>query len=107
MIIRENNLCNKYTMITKKDKAKLKEHSKKHEGGMKGKHMKNMTKAMKKGDSFATAHNKAKKIDIADSKKNEKEKKPKKKIIKKVNKKPIKNVKTKKAPIRATNLSSY
>ena len=47
------------------------------------------------------------KIDIAPSKKNEKEKKPKKKIIKKINKKPVQNVKKSKAPLRAANLSSY
>ncbi len=47
-------------MISKKDKAKLKEHSKKHEGGMKGKHMKNMTKEMKKENSYPKANNQKK-----------------------------------------------
>lgn len=42
---------------------KLREHSKKHEGGMTGKHMKNMVKFMRAGDSFSVAHNKAKKLD--------------------------------------------
>ncbi len=42
---------------------KLKEHSKLHKGGMKSKHMKNMIKFMKKGDSFNKAHKKSKEID--------------------------------------------
>lgn len=49
--------------LTKEQVAKLIEHSKKHKGGMNGKHMKNMVKFMKEGDSFTKAHNKAKKLD--------------------------------------------
>jgi hypothetical protein len=51
---------------------KLKEHSKAHEGGMMGKHMKNMRKFMEQGDTFSTAHTKAKSLD-----KNDKKSKPK------------------------------
>ena len=42
---------------------KLKEHSKMHKGGMNSKHMKNMVKFMKEGDSFTKAHNKSVKLD--------------------------------------------
>tara|TARA_R100000697_G_scaffold112686_1_gene130446 strand:- start:733 stop:1200 length:468 start_codon:yes stop_codon:yes gene_type:complete len=49
--------------LTDKQMAKLKEHAKKHEGGMRGKHMKNMVKFMKEGDTFSTAHTKAKRLD--------------------------------------------
>lgn len=49
--------------LSKKDKEKLAEHSKLHKGGMKSKHMKNMVKFMKEGDSFSKAHNKAMKLD--------------------------------------------
>tara|TARA_R100000654_G_scaffold50368_1_gene76545 strand:- start:1983 stop:2183 length:201 start_codon:yes stop_codon:yes gene_type:complete len=49
--------------LTEKQMEKLKEHSKLHKGGMRGKHMKNMIKFMKEGDSFTVAHNKAKKLD--------------------------------------------
>ena len=49
--------------LSKKTMDRLKEHSKKHEGGMRGKHMRNMVKFMKQGDSFTKAHNKAKKLD--------------------------------------------
>jgi hypothetical protein len=49
--------------LTEKQLAKLKEHSKLHKGGMKSKHVKNMEKFMKEGDSFTKAHNKAKKLD--------------------------------------------
>ena len=49
--------------LTDKQKARLKEHSKLHAGGMRGKHMRNMVKFMKQGDSFTKAHNKAKKLD--------------------------------------------
>ena len=41
----------------------LKEHSKKHKGGMMSKHMKNMKKFMEAGDAFIVAHNKAVKED--------------------------------------------
>lgn len=50
-------------MIDEKEMKKLMTHSKKHAGGMKSKHMKNMKKFMEKGDSFIVAHNKAKKLD--------------------------------------------
>jgi len=49
--------------LTEKQLAKLKEHSKLHKGGMNSKHIKNMVKFMKEGDSFTVAHNKAKKLD--------------------------------------------
>tara|TARA_A100000171_G_scaffold50063_1_gene60519 strand:- start:346 stop:477 length:132 start_codon:yes stop_codon:yes gene_type:complete len=38
-------------------------HSEMHQGGMKSKHMKNMVKFMRAGDSFTVAHNKSKKLD--------------------------------------------
>lgn len=47
----------------KLDTQKLREHSKVHKGGMKSKHMQNMVKFMKAGDSFRKAHKKAKKLD--------------------------------------------
>lgn len=50
-------------MIDKAEMKKLMTHSKKHAGGMKSKHMKNMKKFMSAGDSFIVAHNKAKKLD--------------------------------------------
>lgn len=53
---------------------KLKEHSKLHKGGMKSKHMKNMVKFIKEGDTFSIAHNKAKKLDSKISKKEKKKK---------------------------------
>tara|TARA_R100000388_G_scaffold91759_1_gene74074 strand:- start:859 stop:1137 length:279 start_codon:yes stop_codon:yes gene_type:complete len=49
--------------LTKSQMDKLKEHSKLHKGGMMSKHMKNMVKFMKQGDSFSKAHNKAVKLD--------------------------------------------
>ncbi len=50
-------------MIDAKEMKKLETHSKKHEGGMKSKHMKNMKKFMTAGDSFIVAHGKAKRLD--------------------------------------------
>ena len=49
--------------ISEANMKKLKEHSKVHKGGMSSKHMKNMIKFMKEGDSFSMAHNKAVKLD--------------------------------------------
>ncbi len=49
--------------LSNEDMSKLLKHSKSHEGGMKGKHIKNMIKFMKEGDSFKKAHEKAKKED--------------------------------------------
>jgi len=46
-------------MIDEKEKKRLMTHSKKHKGGMKSAHMRKMVAAMKKGDSFIVAHNKA------------------------------------------------
>ena len=60
---RAKELMNKAKMNIEMMK-RLKEHAKKHEGGMKGKHMKNMIKYIKQGDSFEEAHKKAKKDDI-------------------------------------------
>ena len=61
---------------------KLREHSKNHEGGMTGKHMKNMVKFMRAGDSFSVAHNKAKKLDDKKSTHNSHTVKPMKKVQK-------------------------
>ena len=65
-----------YTMIDAKEMKKLQTHSKKHEGGMKSKHMQNMKKFMIAGDSFIVAHGKAKRLDKpkADKPKMEKKK---------------------------------
>lgn len=49
--------------LSNEDMSKLLKHSEAHEGGMKGKHIKNMIKFMKEGDSFKKAHEKAKKED--------------------------------------------
>lgn len=49
--------------LTEKQLLKLKEHSKLHKGGLSSKHMKNMVKFMKEGDSFTKAHTKSKKLD--------------------------------------------
>lgn len=49
--------------LPKKTQEKLREHSKAHKGGMRGKHMRNMVKFMGEGMTFAKAHNKAKKLD--------------------------------------------
>ena len=49
--------------ISEANMKKLKEHSKLHKGGMSSKHIKNMLKFMKEGDSFSMAHNKAVKLD--------------------------------------------
>jgi hypothetical protein len=38
---------------------RLREHAKAHQGGMRGKHMRNMKKFMEAGDTFSTAHTKA------------------------------------------------
>ncbi len=43
--------------------ARLKEHAKLHKGGMRSKHMRNMKKFIKEGDSFEKAHRKAMKED--------------------------------------------
>ena len=45
------------------NQKKLREHAKNHAGGMQGKHIRNMVKFMKAGDSFNKAHKKAKKLD--------------------------------------------
>lgn len=45
--------------LSKKTMDKLKEHAKLHKGGMNSKHMKDMVRFMKAGDSFDTAHKKA------------------------------------------------
>jgi len=46
-------------MIDAKERKKLMTHAKKHKGGIKSVHMRKMMSAMKKGDSFIVAHNKA------------------------------------------------
>jgi len=43
--------------------AKLREHTKNHKGGMRSKHMRNMLRFMREGDSFSVAHKKAVKLD--------------------------------------------
>ena len=45
--------------LSKKTMDKLREHAKLHKGGMRSKHMREMIKHMKKGDTFTTAHTKA------------------------------------------------
>ena len=50
-------------MIDKTEMKRLKTHSKKHQGGMKSVHMKNMIKFMKAGDSFIKAHGKSVRLD--------------------------------------------
>ena len=45
--------------LSKKTMDRLREHSKAHKGGMRGKHMRNMKKFMEAGDTFSTAHTKA------------------------------------------------
>lgn len=54
-------------MIDKSEKKRLETHSKKHKGGFKSVHMKNMVKFMKAGDSFIVAHGKAKRLDAPKS----------------------------------------
>ena len=49
----------KSKMLSEKDMERLKKHSKLHRGGMMSKHIKNMKKFMKEGDSFSMAHKKA------------------------------------------------
>ena len=53
--------------ISAAEMKKLKTHSKKHKGGMASKHMKNMKKFMKMGDSFILAHNKSVRLDARHS----------------------------------------
>ena len=48
--------------ISEANMKKLKEHSKLH-NGMSSKHIKNMVKFMKEGDTFSMAHKKAVKLD--------------------------------------------
>lgn len=55
--------------LTLKQSEKIIEHSKLHKGGMNSKHIKNMIKFMKAGDSFNQAHNKAVKEDKLKAKK--------------------------------------
>tara|TARA_Y100001972_G_scaffold129105_1_gene194203 strand:+ start:544 stop:732 length:189 start_codon:yes stop_codon:yes gene_type:complete len=49
--------------LPKKTQEKLREHAKLHRGGLRGRHMRNMVRFMSQGDTFAKAHNKAKKLD--------------------------------------------
>jgi hypothetical protein len=49
--------------LTMSQTKKLMEHSKMHKGGMNSKHMKNMVKMMRAGDTFAKAHKKALEMD--------------------------------------------
>ena len=74
MTLKEVFIKGKGKVEATNNKKKLKEHSKLHQGGMKGKHMKNMVKFMNKGDTFSNAHNKAKKLDSKISKKVKKKK---------------------------------
>lgn len=64
--------------ISPANSKKLREHAKNHEGGMTGKHMKNMVKFMRAGDSFSAAHNKSKKLDNSKPSRNSRTVKPKK-----------------------------
>tara|TARA_R100000329_G_scaffold149866_1_gene141398 strand:+ start:867 stop:1109 length:243 start_codon:yes stop_codon:yes gene_type:complete len=61
---KEKSKMKKLRGLTEAQSKKLMEHSKMHEGGMQGKHMKNMVKFMRAGDTFTVAHNKAKKLDM-------------------------------------------
>jgi len=56
--------------ISEAMRKRLLVHAKSHQGGMSGKHMKNMVKFIKSGDNFRTAHEKAVKLDM-----------PKKKVV--------------------------
>jgi len=49
----------KKNKLSESDKKKLKEHSKDFKNGMQSRHIKDMIKFMKNGDSFSTAHKKA------------------------------------------------
>jgi hypothetical protein len=49
--------------LSEKTMEKLREHSKLHPNGMRGKHMRNMVKFMKEGMSFSKAHSKSVKLD--------------------------------------------
>jgi len=49
----------KKNKLSESEMKKSKEHSKLHKGGMNSKHMKDMIKFMKEGNSFSTAHKKA------------------------------------------------
>ena len=49
--------------LTEAQSKKLMEHSKLHKNGFQSKHMKNMVKFMRAGDTFTKAHNKAVKMD--------------------------------------------
>lgn len=49
--------------LTMAQTKKLMEHSKMHKGGMSSKHMKNMVKFMRSGDTFSKAHKKAVEMD--------------------------------------------
>lgn len=48
-----------YKNISTSEMNKLKDHSKNHKARMNSKHMKDMIKYMKEGDSFSKAHKKA------------------------------------------------
>ena len=67
-------------MIDKKEMKKLETHSKKHKGGMKSQHIKNMMKFMEGGDNFIVAHGKAVKMDKKEKPKDKKNEKPKNKF---------------------------
>ena len=54
---------NNSKQLSEKTMEKLREHSKLHPNGMRGRHMRNMVKFMKEGDSFSKAHSKAKALD--------------------------------------------
>ena len=84
-----------YKMINPDMMKKIKEHSKKHEGGMNSKHMKNMMKFVKAGDTFSKAHTKAKAMDKKDITK---------KTIKKA---PVKKAKVKQTKPKVKMNSSY
>ena len=49
--------------LSEKTMEKLREHSKQHPNGMRGKHMRNMVKFMKQGMTFNKAHKEALKLD--------------------------------------------
>ena len=50
--------------ISEAMRKRLREHAKVHQGGMSGKHMRNMVRFIKAGDNFRMAHEKAVKLDM-------------------------------------------
>jgi hypothetical protein len=62
MVYKKKNSKNS-KKLSEKQMEKLREHSKLHPNGMRGKHMRNMKKFMISGMSFSKAHQEAVKLD--------------------------------------------